>query len=126
MQKGREKNITFAEKQGENSNCKEMRKKLENLIARYRRLEIDRQIDYDKFCLYSLITHLMSHLFSTKNNEQIQRSFSFGELNLQMQSDSKNIMHLHKHSSESPKLNCTEISGRITPYIILYSNLLIP
>ena len=31
--------------------------RLEELVARYRALEIDNQIDYDKFYLYSLITH---------------------------------------------------------------------
>lgn len=30
---------------------------LENIINEYRRLGIDQQIDYDKFYLYSLITH---------------------------------------------------------------------
>ena len=30
---------------------------LEQLINRYRELGIDQQIDYDKFYLYSLITH---------------------------------------------------------------------
>ena len=30
---------------------------LENIIYEYRRLGIDQQIDYDKFYLYSLITH---------------------------------------------------------------------
>ena len=34
-----------------------MANRLERLVARYRALEIDRQIDYDKFYLYSLITH---------------------------------------------------------------------
>ena len=31
--------------------------RLEELVARYRTLGIDNQIDYDKFYLYSLITH---------------------------------------------------------------------
>ena len=31
--------------------------KLEQLVTRYRDLGIDSQIDYDKFYLYSLITH---------------------------------------------------------------------
>ncbi|MEE0973530.1 MAG: cell filamentation protein Fic, partial [Paludibacteraceae bacterium] len=30
---------------------------LETLITKYRALGIDKQIDYDKFYLYSLITH---------------------------------------------------------------------
>ena len=34
-----------------------MDNELEILTARYRELGIDRQIDYGKFCLYSIITH---------------------------------------------------------------------
>ena len=34
-----------------------MDNELEILTARYRELSIDRQIDYGKFCLYSIITH---------------------------------------------------------------------
>lgn len=34
-----------------------MAQTLEDLIAEYRALDIDRQLDYDKFYLYSLITH---------------------------------------------------------------------
>ena len=34
-----------------------MQTELEKLISLYRELEIDKQIDYDKFYLYSLITH---------------------------------------------------------------------
>lgn len=34
-----------------------MKSELENLIGRYRGLGIDRQLDYDRFCLYSIITH---------------------------------------------------------------------
>ncbi len=34
-----------------------MKSKLEELAGRYRALGIDRQLDYDKFCLYSIITH---------------------------------------------------------------------
>lgn len=34
-----------------------MQTELEKLVALYRELEIDKQIDYDRFCLYSLITH---------------------------------------------------------------------
>ena len=34
-----------------------MQTKLEKLISQYRELGIDKQIDYDKFYLYSLITH---------------------------------------------------------------------
>ena len=34
-----------------------MANKLEQLITRYRELGIDNQINYDKFYLYSLITH---------------------------------------------------------------------
>ena len=34
-----------------------MKSELEKLVGRYRELGIDRQLDYDKFYLYSIITH---------------------------------------------------------------------
>lgn len=34
-----------------------MQSELEKLIQEYRKLGIDQQIDYDKFYLYSIITH---------------------------------------------------------------------
>lgn len=34
-----------------------MKSELEQLVGRYRELGIDRQLDYDKFYLYSIITH---------------------------------------------------------------------
>ena len=34
-----------------------MKSKLEELVGRYRALGIDQQLDYDKFYLYSIITH---------------------------------------------------------------------
>ena len=34
-----------------------MKTALEELVGRYRELGIDRQLDYDKFYLYSIITH---------------------------------------------------------------------
>lgn len=34
-----------------------MKSELEKLVGRYREFGIDRQLDYDKFYLYSIITH---------------------------------------------------------------------
>ena len=34
-----------------------MKSELEKLVGRYRELGIDRQLDHDKFYLYSIITH---------------------------------------------------------------------
>ena len=42
-----------------------MQTELEKLISLYRELEIDKQIDYDKFYLYSLITHSTACLLYT-------------------------------------------------------------
>ena len=47
------KTIIFAKKVGRNI----MVSLLEKLFTQYRKLGIDNQIDYDKFYLYSLITH---------------------------------------------------------------------
>lgn len=34
-----------------------MKSKLEELVGRYRKLDLDQQLDHDKFYLYSMITH---------------------------------------------------------------------
>jgi hypothetical protein len=44
-----------------------MKNKLEKMVNRYRELGIDKQIDYDKFHLYSLITHSTAIEGSTLN-----------------------------------------------------------
>lgn len=55
-----------------------MANKLEQLITRYRELEIDKQIDYDKFYLYSLITHSTAIEGSTITELENQIMFDQG------------------------------------------------
>ena len=55
-----------------------MAKELEILVTRYRTLEIDRQIDYDKFYLYSLITHSTAIEGSTITELENQIMFDHG------------------------------------------------
>ena len=45
------------QKVGRKHKKKGLKSNLQQLIERYRQLGIDQQIDYDKFYLYSLITH---------------------------------------------------------------------
>jgi len=79
MRKGREKNLIFAEKVGRKLKIQEkMANKLETLVTRYRALEIDRQIDYDKFYLYSLITHSTAIEGSTITELENQIMFDHG------------------------------------------------
>ena len=51
---------------------------LEQLVARYRELGIDNQIDYDKFYLYSLITHSTAIEGSTITELENQIMFDHG------------------------------------------------
>lgn len=55
-----------------------MRSKLEELIGKYRTLGIDRQLDYDKFYLYSIITHSTAIEGSTITELENQIMFDSG------------------------------------------------
>ena len=55
-----------------------MENKLEQLVTRYRELGIDNQIDYDKFYLYSLITHSTAIEGSTITELENQIMFDHG------------------------------------------------
>ena len=79
MGKSREKNLIFAEKVGRKLKIQEkMANRLETLVTRYRDLQIDRQIDYDKFYLYSLITHSTAIEGSTITELENQIMFDHG------------------------------------------------
>ncbi|MFR5956945.1 MAG: Fic family protein [Odoribacter splanchnicus] len=56
----------------------DMQTKLEKLISQYRELGIDKQIDYDKFYLYSLITHSTAIEGSTITELENQIMFDQG------------------------------------------------
>ena len=55
-----------------------MENKLEQLVTRYRELSIDNQIDYEKFYLYSLITHSTAIEGSTITELENQIMFDHG------------------------------------------------
>lgn len=55
-----------------------MANRLKTLVTRYRALEIDQQIDYDKFYLYSLITHSTAIEGSTITELENQIMFDHG------------------------------------------------
>lgn len=55
-----------------------MKTKLEELVERYRELGIDRQLDYDKFYLYSIITHSTAIEGSTITELENQIMFDNG------------------------------------------------
>ena len=79
MGKSREKSLIFAEKVGRKLKIQEkMANRLETLVTRYRDLQIDRQIDYDKFYLYSLITHSTAIEGSTITELENQIMFDHG------------------------------------------------
>lgn len=55
-----------------------MKSRLEELVGRYRELGIDRQLDYDKFYLYSIITHSTAIEGSTITELENQIMFDNG------------------------------------------------
>lgn len=55
-----------------------MQNELEKLFSLYRELEIDKQINYDKFYLYSLITHSTAIEGSTITELENQIMFDQG------------------------------------------------
>ena len=55
-----------------------MKTELENLVCRYRELGVDRQLDYDKFYLYSIITHSTAIEGSTITELENQIMFDSG------------------------------------------------
>lgn len=63
---------------GENLNFVPMKSELEKLVGRYRELGIDRQLDYDKFYLYSIITHSTAIEGSTITELENQIMFDNG------------------------------------------------
>lgn len=54
-----------------------MKSEFEKLVGRYRELGIDRQLDYDKFYLYSIITHSTANDGSTITELENQRALFF-------------------------------------------------
>ena len=56
----------------------ERKEELISLVERYRELGIDRQIDYDKFYLYSIITHSTAIEGSTITEAENQLLFDKG------------------------------------------------
>ena len=56
----------------------DMKSKLEDLVGRYRALGIDQQLDYDKFYLYSIITHSTAIEGSTITELENQIMFDNG------------------------------------------------
>ena len=55
-----------------------MKTELEELVGRYRELGIDQQLDYDKFYLYSIITHSTAIEGSTITELENQIMFDNG------------------------------------------------
>jgi Fic family protein len=77
--KSREKILSLQKKVGRKHNkCTDMNNELETIVARYKELGIDTQIDYDKFYLYSLITHSTAIEGSTITELENQIMFDQG------------------------------------------------
>ena len=74
-----------------------MQTKLEKLISQYRELGIDKQIDYDKFYLYSLITHSTAIEGSTITELENQIMFDQG-----ISLKGKSIAELNMNYSKVP------------------------
>ena len=78
IQKVGRKILSLHKKVGRNKTYCIMASKLEYLISHYHELGIDSQIDYDKFYLYSLITHSTAIEGSTITELENQILFDHG------------------------------------------------
>lgn len=78
MKNSREKNQKVGRKIAIFAKTTAMKSELEELVVRYRALGIDRQLDYDKFYLYSIITHSTAIEGSTITELENQIMFDNG------------------------------------------------
>ena len=84
-----------------------MATELENIIYEYRRLGIDKQIDYDKFYLYSLVTHSTAIEGSTITEVENQIMFDHG-ISIKGKSIEEQNMNLDSRQPMRNQLNMPE------------------
>lgn len=90
-----------------------MRTELEKLIFRYRELGIDKQIDYDKFYLYSLITHSTAIEGSTITELENQIMFDQG-ISLKGKSITEQNMNLDLKKAYEAAIKLAHVHTDIT------------
>ena len=87
--------------------------KLEQIVTRYRDLGIDSQIDYDKFYLYSLITHSTAIEGSTITELENQIMFDHG-VSLKGKSIEEQSMNLDLKVAYEKAIELTKLHKPIT------------
>ena len=90
-----------------------MQTELEKLISFYRELEIDKQIDYDKFYLYSLITHSTAIEGSTITELENQIMFDQG-ISLKGKSITEQNMNLDLKNAYETAIKLAHVHTDIT------------
>lgn len=99
-----------------------MKTKLEKLVGRYRALGIDRQLDYDKFYLYSIITHSTAIEGSTITELENQIMFDNGialkgkslveqNMNLDLKAAYERVLVLARQHSDVTVARLKELSA---------------
>lgn len=78
----------------------DMEHKLEELVRKYRELGIDQQMDYDKFYLYSIITHSTAIEGSTITELENQIMFDQG---ISLKGKNLDLKNAHERSLELAK-----------------------
>lgn len=95
-----------------------MANRLETLVTRYRDLQIDRQIDYDKFYLYSLITHSTAIEGSTITELENQIMFDHG-VSLKGKSIEEQSMNLDLKEAYEKAIEQTKSHAPITTEMLV-------
>lgn len=95
-----------------------MANKLERLVTRYRELGIDNQIDYEKFYLYSLITHSTAIEGSTITELENQIMFDHG-VSLKGKSIEEQSMNLDLKAAYEKAIELAKQHKPITIYTLI-------
>ena len=101
-----------------------MPNKLEQLVTRYRELGIDNQIDYDKFYLYSLITHSTAIEGSTITELENQIMFDHG-ISIKGKSIGEQSMNLDLKTAYEKAIEFTKQHKPITTEMLVLLSALV-
>ena len=99
-----------------------MKTELKEMVGRYRKLGIDRQLDYDKFYLYSIITHSTAIEGSTITELENQIMFDNGialkgkniieqNMNLDLKAAYERALEFAKNHTDVTIRRLTELAG---------------
>lgn len=111
--KSRDKIISLYRQTNEN-----MTSELEKAVARYRKLGIEQQIDYDKFYLYSLITHSTAIEGSTITELENQIMFDQG-ISIQGKSIEEQNMNIDLKRAYEKAIELVKLHTSVTTKLLI-------